>query len=75
MDTPMSRVAEQQRRALDFMLNARGLRHAWEEISRAPETQALARTVAALEGESDLALRATMRERERGDPDRDGHDN
>ena len=63
METPISRVIEHQRKALDFMLDALGLRQAYEEVSRLPETKEIERAVAALEVESDV-LRAEMRERE-----------
>ena len=46
MDTSANRVAEHQRQALNVMLDTLGLRSAWEEVSRTPKTQALARTVA-----------------------------
>ena len=62
MDTSANRVAEHQRRALDFMLDALGLRHEWEEVSRAPETQVLVRTVAALDQRLD---RVTHRSKSR----------
>ena len=74
MDTSVNRVADHQRRALDFMLDTLGLRHAWEEVSRSAETQALERTVAALQAESDDALRVAIRERDRRDHDRGRHD-
>jgi len=74
MDTSANRVAEHQRRALDFMLDTLGLRHEWEEVSRASETQVVARAVAALEAESDGGLRAAARERDARDPDGEPND-
>ncbi len=49
MDTSANRVAEHQRRALDFILDAPGLRQAYEKVARLPETRALQDAVAALE--------------------------
>lgn len=66
MDTPMSQVAEHQRRALDFMLDALGLRQAYEEVARLPETRALQDVVAALELD-DATLAETLRAREAND--------
>ena len=74
MDTSAQRVAEHQRRALDFMLDTLGLRHEWDEVSRSPETQALVRTVAALDAESGRALGAPLRKCERRDHDREPND-
>jgi len=53
METPISRVIEHQRKALDFMLDALGLRQAYEEVSRLPETKEMERAVAALQAEND----------------------
>ena len=61
METPMNRVAEHQRRTLDFMLDALGLRHAYEEASRLPEAKEVEHAVAALETD---VISAAMRERE-----------
>jgi len=66
MDTPMSQVAEHQRRALDFMLDALGLRQAYEEVAGLSETRALQDVVAALELD-DAALAETLRAREAND--------
>jgi hypothetical protein len=66
MDTPMSQVAEHQRRALDFMLDALGLREAYEAVSRLPRTRELEHTAAALETELE-AIVAAPREREPND--------
>jgi len=66
METPISRVIEHQRKALDFMLDALGLREAYEAVSRLPETRELERAAAALETELE-ALGAPSREREPND--------
>jgi hypothetical protein len=63
METPISHIIEHQRKALDFMLDALGLRQAYEEVSRLPETKEMERAVAALEVESDV-LGAQIFERE-----------
>ncbi len=63
METPIDRVVEHQRRALDFMLDALGLRQAHEAVSRLPETKEIQRAVAALQAESDMRG-AGERERE-----------
>lgn len=63
METPISRVIEHQRKALDLMLDAVGLRQAYEEVSRLPETKEIERAVAALEVETDV-LSAEIRDRE-----------
>jgi hypothetical protein len=65
METPISRVIEHQRKALDFMLDALGLREAYEAVSRLPETRELERAAAALETE--LEALGAPREREPND--------
>ena len=65
METPISRVIEHQRKALDFMLDALGLREAHEAVSRRPETPELERAAAALETE--LEALDAPREREPND--------
>lgn len=52
MDTPMSQVAEHQRRALDFMLDALGLERFRDEALRAARGEELEQTVAALVSEN-----------------------
>ena len=48
MENPINRVAENQRRTLDFMLDSLGLRHAHDEIVRRDRIAELETTVAAL---------------------------
>lgn len=57
METPIDRVIEHQRKALDFMLDALGLRSAYEAVSRLPEACELERAAAMLE--ADLERLAT----------------
>lgn len=66
MDTSANRAAEHQRRALDFMLDALGLRQAYEEVARLPETRALQDAVAAFELD-EAALAEVLRAREPND--------
>ena len=63
METPSNRVAEHQRRALDFMLESLGLRHAHDEVVRRDRVAELEMTVAAL-GAENRALRTEVRELE-----------
>ena len=64
MDSPSNCVAEHQHRALDFMLDSLGLRHAHDEVVRQDRIAELETTVAAL-GAENRALRADVRELER----------
>jgi hypothetical protein len=66
METPINRVTEHQRKALDFMLDALGLREAYEAVSRLPETRELERAAAALDADLET-LAASSREREPND--------
>jgi predicted RNase H-like nuclease (RuvC/YqgF family) len=64
MEIPITRVAEHQRQALDFALDALGLRHAHEAVARRDRIAELEATVAAL-GAENRALRTEVRELER----------
>jgi hypothetical protein len=66
METPINRVTEHQRKALDFVLDALGLREAYEAVSRLPETRELERAAAVLETEIE-SLATSSREREPND--------
>ena len=59
METPITRIAEHQRRTLDFMLDSLGLRHAHDEVVRRDRVAELETTVAAL-GAENRALRAEV---------------
>ena len=48
MEHPITRVAEHQRRTLDFMLDSLGLRHAHDEVVRRDRVAELETAVAAL---------------------------
>ncbi len=63
METPITRVAEHQRRTLDFMLDSLGLRHAHDEVVRRDRVAELEGTVTALRVEN-RALRDEVRELE-----------
>ncbi|TMB95055.1 MAG: hypothetical protein E6J42_10935 [Chloroflexi bacterium] len=63
MDDPINHVAQEQRRALGFMLDSLGLRHAHDEVARRERIAELERTVTALLAENS-ALRAEARELE-----------
>ena len=63
MENPINRVAEHQRRTLDFMLDSLGLRHAHDEVVRRDRIAELETAVAAL-GAENHALRAEVRELE-----------
>ncbi len=63
METPITRVAEHQRRTLDFMLDSLGLRHAHDEVVRRDRIAQLETAVAAL-GAENRALRAEVRQLE-----------
>ena len=63
MDNPINHVAQEQRRALSFMLEALGLRHARDEVVRRDRIAELEGTVTALRAEN-RALRAEVRELE-----------
>ena len=63
MESPITRVAEHQRRTLDFMLDSLGLRHAHDEVVRRDRIAELEGTVTALSAEN-RALRAEVRELE-----------
>jgi hypothetical protein len=66
METPIDRVIEHQRKALAFMLDALGLREAYEAVSRLPGARELERAAAALEADLE-AHAAPSREREPSD--------
>jgi hypothetical protein len=66
METPINRVIEHQRKALDFMLDALGLREAYGAVSRLPERRELERAAAVLETEIET-LATSSREREPND--------
>ncbi len=59
METPINRVAEHQRRTLDFMLDSLWLRHAHDEIVRRDRIAELETTVTTLRAEN-RALRAEV---------------
>jgi predicted RNase H-like nuclease (RuvC/YqgF family) len=63
MENPINHVAQEQRRALGFMLDALGLRHARDEVVRRDRIAELEATVTAL-GAENRALRAEIRELE-----------
>ena len=63
MENPITRVAEHQRRTLDFMLDSLGLRHAHDEVGRRDRIAELETTVAAL-GAENRALRAEVQQLE-----------
>ena len=63
MDNGINHIAQEQRRALGFMLDALGLRHARDEAVRRDRIAELERTVTALRDEN-RALRAEVRELE-----------
>ncbi len=63
MENPITRVAEHQRRTLDFMLDSLGLRHAHDEVVRRNRIAELETTVAALSTEN-RALRIEVQELE-----------
>ena len=60
MENPINRVAEHQRRTLNFMLDSLGLRHAHDEVVRRDRIAELETTVAAL-GAENRAPRADIR--------------
>ena len=60
MENPINRIAEEQRRALGFMLHTLGLRHAHDEVVRRDRMAELEETVTALPVEN-RALRAEVR--------------
>ncbi len=64
MENPITRVAEHQRRTLDFMLDRLGLRHAHDEVVRRDRIAELEATVTML-GAENRALRAEVQELER----------
>jgi len=64
MDNPINRVAEQQRRTLDFVLDSLGLRHAHDDVVRRDRIAELETAVAALSAEN-RALRTEVQELER----------
>ena len=63
MENPINRIAEHQRRALDFMLDSLGLRHAHGEVVCRDRMAELETSVAAL-GAENRALRTEVRELE-----------
>jgi len=63
MENPITRVAEHQRRTLDFMLDRLGLRHARDEVVRRDRIAELETTVTAL-GAENRALRAEVQQLE-----------
>ena len=63
MENPINRVAEHQRRTLDFMLDSLGLRHAHDEVVRRDGIAELETTFTALRAENH-ALRAEVRQLE-----------
>ena len=63
METPITRVAEHQRRTLDFMLDSLGLRHAHDEVVHRDRIAELEATATAL-GAENRALRAEVQELE-----------
>ena len=63
METPITRVAEHQRRTLDFMLDSLGLRHAHDEVVRRDRIAELEGTVTTLRTEN-RALRAEVQQLE-----------
>ena len=64
MESPINRIADHQRRTLDFMLDSLGLRHAHHEVVRRDRIAELETTVAAL-GAENRALRTEVQELER----------
>jgi predicted RNase H-like nuclease (RuvC/YqgF family) len=64
MENPTNRIAEQQRRTLDFMLGSLGLRHAHDAVVRRDRIAELETTVIAL-GAENLVLRREVQELER----------
>ena len=52
MENPSNRVAEHQRRTLNFMLDSLGLRHAHDEVVRVGRIAELEETVTALRAEN-----------------------
>ena len=52
MESPTNRIAEHQRRTLNFMLDSLGLRHAHDEIVRQDRIAELEMTAAALRAEN-----------------------
>ncbi len=63
METRITRVAEHQKRALDFMLDSIGLRHAHDEVVRPDRVAELETAVASL-GAENRALRAEVQQLE-----------
>ena len=63
MENPITRVAEHQRRTLDFMLDSLGLRHAHDEVARRDRIAELEGAVTAL-GAENRALRAEVQQLE-----------
>ncbi len=63
MENPITRVAEHQRRTLDFMLDSLGLRPAHDEVARRNRIAELETSVAALRAEN-RALLAEVQELE-----------
>jgi len=63
MENPINRIAEHQRRTLDFMLDSLGLRHAHDEVVRRDRIAELETTVSAL-GAENRALRTEVQELE-----------
>jgi predicted RNase H-like nuclease (RuvC/YqgF family) len=64
MEHPINRIAEHQRRTLDFMLDSLGLRHAHEKVVRRDRIAELETTAAALRAENRV-LRTEVKELER----------
>ena len=64
MENPITRVAEHQRRTLDFMLDSLGLRHAHDEVVRRNRVAELETAVTAL-GAENRALRTEVQDLER----------
>ena len=64
MENPINRVAEHQKRALGFMLDSLGLRHAHDEVVHRDRIVEFETTVAAL-GAENRALRTEVQELER----------
>jgi hypothetical protein len=64
MENPINRVAEHQRRALDFMVDGLGLRHAHDEAVRRDRVFELETAVIALRAQN-CDLRAEIRGSER----------
>jgi len=63
MESPTNRIAEHQRRTLDFVLDSLGLRHAYDEVVRRDRIAELETSVTAL-GAENRALRTEVQELE-----------